>query len=91
MSPQGAKFAKEGFELIIYYLKEVRKRGFLALRSLRLGVSTYSAGKAAQENRLPAAGKACIIWEKMRNFERETRNSKHKFVSFGNASTLFKK
>jgi hypothetical protein len=37
-------------------------------------VITYSAGKAVKENRVSAAGKACIIWEKMRNLEREIRN-----------------
>jgi hypothetical protein len=47
--------------------KKVKKNSW---RSWRLGVSTYSAGKAAQENRLPRAGKACIIWERMRNLDK---------------------
>jgi hypothetical protein len=51
----------------------------------------YSAGKAAPENRLPAARKACIIWERMRNVERETGNPKIGFVGLGYPWSFFKK
>jgi len=66
---------REIFRILLSFLNifltpshSIRKtiKGFSAIppwRSLRLGVSMYSAGKAAQENRVPAAGKACRLWE----------------------------